>query len=223
MKRLFLTCAAVVALFPLTRSAQAQFFIGSPSGNFQTTSGTITNTPASVANNPNQEIDVNGQLIIQNATPLVQTATFQITCQLDPTYNGGTPLSLQLQINQSGFVIVPPGGNIYGWTLEADVIDNTGVAMTGAYTLANSPSPLYGPGTTTYGPTTTFGSFFTYSPAAASLLELKFTSNFDGLVPANSYTWDFPLTVQVNVVPEPVCFGLLAGCFLLLARRPRAH
>ena len=213
---------AIIVAMSVTRITEAQFFIGSPTASFNTTSGTITSTPTTVANNPNQEIDVNGQFDVTNATPFVQTASFDASCLLDPTFNGGSPLSIQLQINQSGFVVVPAGGQLYGWTLTAEVVDNTGVSVAGSNVVATWPaSPFpYGPGTTTYGPTTTLGSTFTYNPATASLLTLSFSSNFDGLGGANVYTWDFPVSVKAVIVPEPASWGMLAfGALLLLSRR----
>ena len=96
-----------------------------------------------------------------------------------------------------------------------------GVGM-GGLTIAPSPSPSYGPGTTTYGPTTTFGPTFTYNPAIGSIMDLKFSSNFDGLVPANSYTWDFPLSVKAVVVPEPATLSLILVPLALMRRRRRA-
>lgn len=197
--------------------ARAQFFLGAPSSSFNTTSGTINNTPAVVANNPNKELDVNGQLIIQNATPLTQNASFTVANSLDPTFNGGNAINVFLQINQSGFVSVPAGGQIFDWTLTATIAQLDGTIMPGSTVVAqwpNNPTP-YGPGVTFYGPTTTFGGVFSYTPTAASQLVLTFSSNFDGLIPANSYTWDFPASVQLTVVPEPASYVLLGGGALL--------
>src|SRR4051794_35142813 len=119
-------CAAVV-LLASANAARAVFFLGAPIANWNTTSGTVTNTPTTFANNPNMEVDVNGSFIVTNATPAIQTSSFDINIVLDPTFNGGTPLLASLQINQNGFVNVPAGGNIYGWTITASIIDNDGV------------------------------------------------------------------------------------------------
>jgi hypothetical protein len=214
------TCTYLVATILVCSApgiAEAQFFLGVPSSQFDTTSGTINNTPAVVTNQLLKELDVNGQLIIQNATPLAQTASFTVTALLDPTYNSGNISNVFLQINQSGFVTVPAGGLIYGWTLTASIILNDGTAQPTSTVVAQwpqSPTP-YGPGTTNYGPTTTLGALFSYDPTNSSMLELTFTSTFDGLIPANTYLWDFPASVQV--VPEPTSLAILATGATLFA------
>ena len=207
-----------LALAGVQQVARAQFFLGTPSATFNTTSGTVTNTPTTSANNPNKEIDLTGQFDVTNATPLVQTSSFTATCQLDPTFNGGSPLLAFLQINQSGFVSVPAGGQIYDWTLTATIAQLDGTTAPGSQVIAqwpNNPFP-YGPGVTTYGPSTTLGGSFLYNPANASQLVLTFTSNFDGLVGPNVYTWDFPVSVQFSAVPEPASYAMFGTGALLL-------
>lgn len=216
------TLVIALAVASIYQAAWAQFFLGVPSPSFNATSGTITSTPTATANNPNKELDMSGQFDVTNATPLVQTSSFTTTCQLDPTYNFGNPINAFLQINQSGFVSVPAGGTIYGWTLTATIAQLDGTTAPGSLVVAQwpaNPTP-YGPGVTTYGPTTTLGGTFLYNPANASQLVLTFTSTFDGLAGPNVYTWDFPASVTFTAVPEPASYAMFGtGALLLWAGR----
>lgn len=204
-------------------AAYGAFFLGAPTSSFNTTSGTVVSTPSLVANNPNQEIDVNGPFTVQNAGAPIQTSSFNISWPLDPTFNGGVAIpNMQLQINQSGFVDVPNLGQIYGWTIQGDIVDANGVSQ-GTVTAQwpGAPTP-FGPGLNQpFGPLQTFSvTPFTYTPSPGSALVLTFGSDFDGLTSNNLYTWDFPLSLQVAQAPEPGSLGMLgAGALVMIRRR----
>jgi len=175
-----------------------------------------TSTPVVSANNIAQEIDVNGQLIITGSSTGIQTAEIYVNWALDNTYNSGLPFpGFVLTVTESGFVDVPPGGQIYGWQVQSDVIGPPGASQ-GAVAYTNGTT--YTPGTTFYGPTVNSSTSFTYNPATAAFLTLYFRSNFDGN--AGQYTWDFPLKLKAAAVPEPST-SLAAICALsaLLLRR----
>lgn len=196
-------------------SAEAQFFTGAPTTNANTTSGVLVNTLVVTPNNVTFELDVTGQLIVNNPTPSTpNTLTFTTYCNLDPTYNSGFSVpNFVLQISQSGFVDVPLTGNIGGWSLLASIVDASGVGV-GSASAGMGP---FGPGLgQTYGPTTNFGTPFTYSPAGANTLRLDFTSPFFVTGSASQFVWDFPISVKFSVVPEPTSVGLVAAAALTL-------
>lgn len=191
------------------QSGKAQFFLGGPTISSSTTGGTITLMPTFTANQATREIDITGQLHVSNAGTGVHTVMFNVQWGLDPTYNGGNPIAMQLQLSQSGFVIVPGGGQIYDWNIHSSVVGPPGAIQGSVNDFA--PNPPYLPGTTFYGPTVVTGAAFTYSPAGAAFFELSFVSTFDGVSTNNLYVWDFPLTVYFDPVPEPSSIGLCAA------------
>jgi hypothetical protein len=211
---------AGLATFTLAGVASAQFFTGAPSGIFTTTSGTVSNTPAVTPNQLTKELDLSGQLVVDNALPNVQTAYMNVNCQLDQTYNGGGPLLMQLQINQSGFVNTPQNlGNIYGWSIMAYVTDVNGGTIAANMVQTSAPNAPYGPGMTPYAAPVAVGPVFSYNPAIADKMFLTFGSDFDGLTAQNQYVWDFPLSVSMVVVPEPASLGLVGVTALVLRSR----
>lgn len=210
---------SLVVLVFAGMGAQAQF-----AGNAFFSIAANTQAPGSVINN----------LVVANTgTGLVVTGTWQVTLP-GGTYSGTLldfEASRAMQVPTFGAMttttsvaagdgIVQPLGNLTASGLCISTVDGAIGSSVSSWGFPNigAGTFLYGGG---FGLTDT-STVFLYPGGAGNFLKMHYLVDFNYSGAGGTYIFTFPLNADINPVPEPCTFVLLAGAIAFLKSRRRA-